>query len=121
MAVTFVNFKQVVVTSDLYRKTRTRRVSFGQNISYFVYNRCHHNSAVVRLLVSPNRKLSMDDGLEIEVRPRELITLVPNYFSKYMALEYKSKRNCYPTVLDIWFQMTRPPARRCYGVGNDWS
>jgi len=120
MAITFVNYKVTVVTRDYYKKTQTRRVSFGKNISYFVYNRCYHNAAVVRMLISPDRKVWMEDGLEIEVGPRELVTLAPNYFSKYMALEYKSKRHCHQAELDIWFQMTRPPAKQCYGVGNDW-
>lgn len=72
-------------------------------------------------MLSPNRKIWTMDGTEIEVGPRELVTLVPNYFSKYITLEYRSQKHCHPAKLDIWFQMTRPPARRCFGVGNDWS
>ncbi len=119
MAVTFVNFKTTVTTADYYKKIKTYRVSFAQNISYFVYNRSYTDSAVVRVMVSPDGKVWMADGMEIEVRPRELMILVPNYFSKYSTLEYKAKKRCHPVKMDIWFQMTRPPAKECFGVGND--
>jgi len=122
LAITFVNFKQMVITSDDFQKAPTRRVSFAlNNISYFIYNESETNSAVVQMLISPDRKSWMDDGLEVEVQPKQLINLVPNYFSKYSSVQYKSKINNFPVKLDIWFQMLRPPAKQCYGVGNDWS
>ncbi|MDT3698265.1 MAG: DUF6385 domain-containing protein [Thermincola sp.] len=119
MSLTFVNFKQTVTTATTFRKTKIRRVSFAGDISYFIFNKCFCYKAIVQLLTSPDRKVWMNDGLEIEVKPRELIILVPNYFSKYLTVAYKSAKPCHSTELDIWFQMTRPPARKCFGVGND--
>jgi len=119
MAVTFVNFKQTITTSKNFCMAKIRRVSFAENISYYVFNKCFCNQAVVQVLISPDRKVWTNDGLEIEVKPRELIILVPNYFSKYSTVAYKSAKPCHPAKLDIWFQMIRPPARKCFGVGND--
>lgn len=121
VAETFVNFKQTVITANFYLRLKTRRVSWARNISYFVHNKSFTNSAVVRFLVSPDRKVWTVDGIDIVVGPRQLAVLVPNYFSKYCSLEYKSDTADNPAVLDTWFQMTRPPARSCFGVGNDWS
>lgn len=107
------------MTADNYNRIKTYRVSFAGNISYFVFNHSFTNAVLIRILISPDGKIWMNDGLEIEVSPRELITLVPNYFGKYATLEYKSKSRCREARLDIWFQMTRPPAKQCFGVGND--
>lgn len=120
MTETFVNFKQTVKTAYRYRRIKTYRVSWARNISYFVSNQTS-NPAIVRILISPDGKVWMNDGLEVEVCPKETVTLIPNYFSKYCTLEYKSKNRFHASELTIWFQMTRPPARGCLGVGNDWS
>lgn len=120
MAETFVNFKQTVITADCYQRVKIRRVSWARNISYFISNQIS-NPALVRILISPDGKAWIDDGVEVEVPPKETVILVPNYISKFCTLEYKSKCSSHPAKLSIWFQMTRPPARGCYGVGNDWS
>jgi len=119
MAVTFVNYKQVVTTAKAYKRIKTYKVAFSLNCSCFVYNQSYTRSAVVRIMISPDKKVWMADGGEVEVDPRELLALTPNYFSKYLRLEYKSKRPDYPAKLTVWFQMTRPPAKKCYSTGND--
>ena len=116
MPITFVNYKVCVRTQSYFRHARNFKTAFAKNVSYFVFNTCHRNSAVLQLKSSPDGKVWMNDGQEVEIAPKELITLVPNYFSKYSALEYKSKINCHPAILKIWFQMTRPPAKSCFGV-----
>lgn len=118
MAVTFVNYKATVVTGNAGKRLKTRKVAFAANVSYFVYNQSFINPALVRIMVSPDGKVRMADGVEVEVGPRELTVLAPNYFSKYLTLEYKSGHPNRPAKLSIWFQMTRPPAKKCYGVGN---
>lgn len=110
MAVTFVNIKQTVAATTHYKRLNYFRVAFGKNISYFVFNHSFTNPAIVRILISPDSKIWLADGLEIQVQPRETAVLVPNYFSRYSTLEYRSKGSCHPVKLDIWFQMTRPSA-----------
>lgn len=121
MAETFVNFKKSVTSGNCYRKIKTYRVSWASNITYWVHNRSKKNSVIVRIISGPDRKSLPVDGADILVEPGEVQALVPNYFSKYSSLQYKSAATGRPAVLDIWFQMTRPPARGCFGVGNDWS
>ena len=118
MAITFVNFKKDVTTSNKFKKIKAFKVAFAKEYSYFVYNHCRHNSAIVRLLISPDGKTWMPDGLEIEVRPKQMLTLVPNYYSAFSTLEYRPWKRCRAAKLSIWFQMTRPPAKQCFGVGN---
>lgn len=121
MAVTFVNYKEIVITGNGGKRLKTRKVAFAANVSYFVYNQSFINPALVRIMVSPDGRVWMADGLKVEVNPGGLAVLVPNYFSKYLTLEYKSGHNDCPATLSVWFQMTRPPAKKCYGVGNDRS
>lgn len=121
MPLTFVNFKHTVTTRDNFERIKKYRVSFAYNISYFIHNKSSSKTAEVKLMTSPDGKVWMQDGLNVEVPGGQLVTLVPNYFSKYTTLEYRSKNPYSPTTLDIWFQMTRPPAKQCFGVGNDWT
>lgn len=118
MAITFVNIKKDVITSNVFKKLKVFKVAFAKEYSYFVYNQCQRNSAIVRLLISPDGKTWMADGLEIEIRPQQLVTIVPNYYSAFSVLEYRSREHCHAAELSIWFQMTRPPAKQCFGVGN---
>lgn len=121
MAETFVNFKKTVTSGNCYRKIKTYRVSWARNITYWVHNRSKTNSVIVRIICSPDRKSWQVDGADILVEPGKVELLVPNYFTKYSSLQYKSEVAGWPALLDIWFQMTRPPARDCLGVGNDRS
>lgn len=118
MSVTFINYKFSVKTHSYFGRSRNFKASFAKNVSYFVFNTCRQNAAVLQLKSSPDGIVWMNDGQEVEIAPKELITLVPNYFSKYSALEYKSKIKSRPAVLQIWFQMTRPSAKNCYEVKN---
>ncbi|ADG81818.1 DUF6385 domain-containing protein [Thermincola potens] len=118
MDVTFVNVKLTAFTTNNYKKLRNFKVAFAHTYSFFVFNHSYNNRAVVRLLVSPDGTVFLPDGLEIDVPPRSLITLVPNYFSKYATVGYKSKSADHPAKLTVWFQMTRPPAWKCRSVGN---
>jgi hypothetical protein len=119
VSTTFVNIKKTVRTTNHFKKIKAFKVGFAQNYSYFVFNHCHHNSAIVRILISPDGEVFMPDGLEIEIGPQELITLVPNYFSRFSTLEYKSAQTGHPALLTVWFQMTRPSRKdSIYHVQN---
>lgn len=120
MAVTFVNIKKCVQTANYFRRIKAFKTAFGENISYFVHNKSYRHAAIVQIQISPDGKVFMEDGLEILVPPRQLMTLVPNYFSKYSTLQYKSETLSESVPLSIWFQMTRPHASECFGVGNKY-
>ncbi|GAB4272817.1 DUF6385 domain-containing protein [Thermincola ferriacetica] len=120
MSVTFVNFKHKVHTGDTYQRLKKYRTSFASNISFFISNRPNGNTAIARILVSPDGNVWSEDSPETEIQPGSTTLLVPNFWAKYITVAYKSKSPSQPTTLDIWVQLTRPPAKYCFGVGNDW-
>lgn len=103
----FYSKKSLVTGSSVIKKLRGRR-TLRLNVTYLVLNRCRWNSGLVRLLISPDNKVWMEDGAWLEVPPGKLIAIVPNTFAAYSTVEYKSKHPATKVRLTIWLQMNTP-------------
>lgn len=78
-----------VMTSESYLCTEEINTSQQSLVTFFVANNGKQD-AVVKLQISPNNTMYMDDGLEVIVKSGELKALVPMIFAKYTHLCYKS-------------------------------
>ena len=98
----FYSSKFTVKSTGVFKRADAQ-IYLGVNTSVFVRNTGNY-PALVRLAISPDKKAWMNDGEVFEVPAKKLIVLVPNYSSKYITVEYRSKISCRSTNLTIWVQ-----------------
>jgi hypothetical protein len=98
----FTEVSYNVMTSESYQCTEEINTSQQSLATFFVANN-GSNDAVVKLQISPNNTIYMDDGIEVIVKSGQLKALVPMIFAKYTHLCYKSL-NENSTSLEIIIQ-----------------
>lgn len=85
----FTELSYNVETTSEFQYTEAINTSQQSLVTFFVTN-TGAGDAVVKLQISPNNLVYVDDGIEIVVQPGELKALVPMIFAKYTHLGYKS-------------------------------
>ena len=98
----FTEVSYNVMTSESYQCTEEINTSQQSMVTFFVAN-SGDKDAVVKLQISPNNSIYMDDGIEVIVKGGQLRALVPMIFAKYTHLCYKSL-NGEATNLEIIIQ-----------------
>ena len=99
----FVNETDFELTStDDFQYTTTRNTSGLKMASFFISNR-GNNTATVQLEESPDGIVFLAEKPQ-DVASGNQTVLVPQFFTQFARVAYKSTVPDAPTVLDIWFQ-----------------
>ncbi len=100
---TFTNQSQTVTTADAYTGSTGRDISLQTLTSFFV-NNTGANSATVKVQISPDNTLWVDDSTEFTVAAAETKVLTPTRFANYARIAYKSTSAGSSTTADIIYQ-----------------
>ncbi|WP_139902269.1 DUF6385 domain-containing protein [Clostridium thermarum] len=91
-----------VTTSANYCNSKEVNTSQYSIITFFAVNE-GGDCATVKLQISPNNSLYIDDGEQVAIKPGEMKAFVPMIFAKYTRLCYKSSGSN-STILKIIVQ-----------------
>ena len=99
----FTNQTQNVTTANDYTGSTARDISL-QSVYTFFINNTGENSATVKVQISPDNTLWVDDSAEFEIEAETAEAFTPNKFANYARIAYKSAVADSNTTLDIVFQ-----------------
>lgn len=99
----FTNQSQAVTTANAYTGSTERDISL-QNLYTFFIGNTGANSATVKVQISPDNTLWIDDSTEFEVDAAGAVAVTPNKFANYARISYKSTVADSNTTLDVIFQ-----------------
>ncbi len=99
----FTSQSQTVTTDDGFAGSSERNISLQAQYSFFV-NNIGANPAVVKVQISPDNALWIDDSSELSVGAAEANVVTPVRFANYARIAYKSADTGAGTTLDIIYQ-----------------
>ena len=100
---TFTNLSQNVTTADAYTGSTARDISLQTQYSFFV-NNTGADSATVKVQISPDNTLWVDDSTEFEVAAAAAKVLTPTRFANFARVAYRSTATGSSTTADIIYQ-----------------
>lgn len=103
VGMTFTNQSENVTTDDVYEGSTQRDISLQRQFSFFV-NNTSANSATVKVQISPDGTLWVDDSTEFTIEGSETMVLGPNKFANFARISYKSTTTGSDASLTIAYQ-----------------
>ena len=99
----FTNQSENLTTADDYDGSTQRDISLQRQYSFFV-NNTGSNSATVKVQISPDGTLWVDDSTEFTIAGSETKVLGPNRFANYARISFKSTTTAESTTLTVAYQ-----------------
>jgi len=93
-----------VTTADAYAFSAAQDISNENSYAFFVNNTSDTISATLKVQLSPNNTVWVDDGDEVPLVGVGATILTSNKYLKYIRIGYKSTVAASPASLDIIFQ-----------------
>ena len=100
---TFTNQSESVTTADTYTGSTARDISLQNQYSFFV-NNTGADSVTVKVQISPDNTLWIDDSTEFEVAAASADILTPTRFANFARVAYRSTVAGSGTTADIIYQ-----------------
>lgn len=99
----FANEVQTVETTNEFQSAATHNVVGFQEVSFFIQN-TGANDAEVQVENSPDGVVFQPEGVPTNVSAGMSVILVPQFFTQFVRVRFRSANPDAPTTLTIWFQ-----------------